>query len=752
MSQFFVTPSLFIAGLIAISAPIIIHLLNRRRFKKIDWAAMDFLLEAQRLNRRRVKLEELILLILRCLALVLIGLLLARPSLNVNLSGVLKAEQTERIIVLDDSLSMGSGVIGETPMDRLSSVLEKEINAIVNNNGQDLITIVRTTEPDRFSPNAEVLNEDSIGNLLNNLKNIKPSDKRGDLISALNHINDSFESKEVNFKKVVYLMNDLRSSDWGGQKNNDSSLGVNELIKDISEKSGGLYIVDLGGGSENNLSIESVNALDKALVNGVPLDFEVSVKNYSKINVKDIDINFTSKGSLPLKRTINDIEPGATETVQFTYTFNEDINDVSFVPIEISLSDNLSSEIDVLRSDNKYFFSAAVTKGIKTLIVDGDPSGLSDRGESFYLANALAPKGPAPSGVQVQLMDEGDFQSTELSKFDVIFIANLYRINEELVAKLEQWVSDGGGLVFLMGDQIDEDVYNDLLFKDGDGILPLKLLTVQGDDKEEEWVYFKKEKENHPLFRFFEGENNQLLDEVKVFRWWDTEFESDIDENNPSDVIARFSSVDNSIAIAEKRIGAGRVLAMTTPLDNDWSNFPENGAAFLITSQELVRYMSPDLVSDGFISVSEPINYALDVREFRQQVKIITPQVADPVTIDALPVGDDKNEFNWYINYEKTINQGIYEIQKERADNSGFLSVLFAANVDQLESDLERMDPKQIGSKLESNNVKLINYNQPILQADVAIEKSEIWKLVLFILVALLMFELFFGWWIGAKR
>ena len=218
MSQFFVTPSLFIAGLIAISAPIIIHLLNRRRFKKIDWAAMDFLLEAQRLNRRRVKLEELILLILRCLALVLIGLLLARPSLNVNLSGVLKAEQTERIIVLDDSLSMGSGVIGETPMDRLSSVLEKEINAIVNNNGQDLITIVRTTEPDRFSPNAEVLNEDSIGNLLNNLKNIKPSDKRGDLISALNHINDSFESKEVNFKKVVYLMTDLRSSDWGAKK------------------------------------------------------------------------------------------------------------------------------------------------------------------------------------------------------------------------------------------------------------------------------------------------------------------------------------------------------------------------------------------------------------------------------------------------------------------------------------------------------------------------------------------------------
>ena len=111
MSQFFINPVLFTAGLIAISAPIIIHLLNRRRFKRVDWAAMDFLLEAQRLNKRRVKLEELILLILRCLAIILIGLFLARPSLNVDMRGVLKAEQTERVIVLDDSLSMGLSLI-----------------------------------------------------------------------------------------------------------------------------------------------------------------------------------------------------------------------------------------------------------------------------------------------------------------------------------------------------------------------------------------------------------------------------------------------------------------------------------------------------------------------------------------------------------------------------------------------------------------------------------------------------------------
>ena len=243
-----------------------------------------------------------------------------------------------------------------------------------------------------------------------------------------------------------------------------------------------------------------------------------------------------------------------------------------------------------------------------------------------------------------------------------------------------------------------------------------------------------------------------MLDEVKVFRWWNTEFDSDFDENNPSNIIASFNPTEDSVAIAEKQIGDGRVLAMTTPLDNDWSNFPENGASFLITAQELVRYMSPNIVSDGIISVSEPINHIVDVRKFRQQAKIITPDLSDASQVDALPVGGNKGEFDWMINFEQTKNQGIYEIQKEKADGSGNFSVLFAANTDQLESNLKRIAPNEIRSKLESDNIKLLNYTEPILEADVNINKSEVWKLVLIVLTVILLIELFYGWRIGARR
>ena len=107
LSTWLFNPGLFLAGAAAIAIPILIHLLNKRKFKIVDWAAMDFLLDADKKNRRRIRLENIILLLLRCLAVLLIGLLLARPFIPTSATaGLINAAQFERIVLLDDSLSM----------------------------------------------------------------------------------------------------------------------------------------------------------------------------------------------------------------------------------------------------------------------------------------------------------------------------------------------------------------------------------------------------------------------------------------------------------------------------------------------------------------------------------------------------------------------------------------------------------------------------------------------------------------------
>ena len=75
MLEFFTNPGFLAAGGALVSAPIIIHLINRLRFRRVRRAAMEFLLKSQKRNRRRLIIEQIILLMLRCLLVILIGLL-----------------------------------------------------------------------------------------------------------------------------------------------------------------------------------------------------------------------------------------------------------------------------------------------------------------------------------------------------------------------------------------------------------------------------------------------------------------------------------------------------------------------------------------------------------------------------------------------------------------------------------------------------------------------------------------------------
>src|SRR6202790_4825622 len=100
----FLNPAYMIAGAALISAPIIIHLIHRMRYKRIRWAAMEFLLKSQKRNRRRLIIEQLLLLMLRCLLVALATLLVARFA---GFSfGTNQAKEITHIVLLDDTLSM----------------------------------------------------------------------------------------------------------------------------------------------------------------------------------------------------------------------------------------------------------------------------------------------------------------------------------------------------------------------------------------------------------------------------------------------------------------------------------------------------------------------------------------------------------------------------------------------------------------------------------------------------------------------
>ena len=107
---------LAIAG---VAVPIIIHLLSRRRYRRVQWAAMEFLRRAMKKTQRRMRIENLILLLLRTLALLLLVMALMRPVLApLPLLSQRGEEERTVVIAIDDSASMAARGDGTSPFDR----------------------------------------------------------------------------------------------------------------------------------------------------------------------------------------------------------------------------------------------------------------------------------------------------------------------------------------------------------------------------------------------------------------------------------------------------------------------------------------------------------------------------------------------------------------------------------------------------------------------------------------------------------
>src|SRR5213595_1611146 len=114
-SSLFTNGALAAGGIAAGSIPIIIHLLNKQRFKKVIWGAMHWLWASYKKSQRRLQIEQLILLLIRILVLVLLAFALARPALQEGMGLLTGRASVHRVIILDNSYSMGQ-LVGGKPL------------------------------------------------------------------------------------------------------------------------------------------------------------------------------------------------------------------------------------------------------------------------------------------------------------------------------------------------------------------------------------------------------------------------------------------------------------------------------------------------------------------------------------------------------------------------------------------------------------------------------------------------------------
>ncbi len=207
----FVAPALAWAGVALVSVPVAIHLLSRWRRKPEPWGAMRFLIEAYRKQKRRMRFEQWLLLLLRCLIILMLGLAVARPRLVGALGqwfGGLDSRGRVVHIVIDDAMSTGvSDGPGVTRFDRLIAKAEAVVDALEPG---DRATIWRAGRP-AGAVIAEPTADRAV--LHDALKQMRPGYSRSDLATALELISDSMEaSKAEPDHSVTVLLGDFTRS------------------------------------------------------------------------------------------------------------------------------------------------------------------------------------------------------------------------------------------------------------------------------------------------------------------------------------------------------------------------------------------------------------------------------------------------------------------------------------------------------------------------------------------------------------
>ena len=729
-----------LGGLGLASLPIIIHLLNRRRFKVMEWAAMDFLLKAAVRNRKRVRLENLLLLLVRTMIVVLLILAVARPFTTVDdaLAGMFGSEgQTERILLLDDSHSMRAGQGNRPGFEVAKQVARKLILRLHEEHSNDRITLVLASDPHGGTTGVQSVTaaSDNALRLAERIKALRPSDGVFDPETAINAILE--RQKEETNRLALDIVSDFRKKDWIDIDGNVAG-PVRAAIARFTER-GEVRLVDVGSAPVQNLGVVSLESKDRAVVAGVPTTFVARIKNHGPEPVDGSRIQVTfqfGQTRLDPVRLDGTLRPGESAEVTQEFTFR----DRGPVVVQARIP------TEVLPGDDVRRLIVHVRKSMRFLLVDGEPDPEHFRGESDFLAASLMPPGNTVSGIEVEVVPEAAFTGRQLDVVDCVFLMNVYRLPDERVRMLEKFVAAGGGLVFFLGDQVDPTVYNATFYGKGDlagkGLLPLFLMEEEGAS--DDYFTLSPPETDHPALRFLAGINEIVFRMVHVRRFIGSRLQA---RDEKVRVLMSWTDDNNSPALVEKEYGRGRVLLWTTSGDNEWTDMPRSHI-YLPLMHELARYVVKPDPTDTTKLVGSPIVIRYDAVRMQRVAHVVPPAELGGSAVPLALKSIDEKKTNFEFRYPDTQLAGAYTVRLKTPQGEDYRRP-YAFNVDPDEGDLRLADRKAL---VRMDRVSLHRASEESMLDTDESDRTEFWRTLMYAMIALAAFETLLAWRFGHHR
>lgn len=725
-------------GALAAAIPVILHILNRSRFRQVEWGAMHLLESVVKVNHKRFQFEQWILLLVRCAIPVLLALCLARPVLTGSRMLVGDAP-VSMVILLDTSYSMEASSSGvqhfEKAVDAACEIIE------ASSRGSE-ISVIQTGGVPTPVFDQPVFDSKAVVRRLRALQaGYGASDMQKSLTEGL-----AVLAGMSHARRELIVLSDFQPSDWSGVA--DVAEAVRQQVDSMVVKPE-LSLLQVGAAVVGNVSIESLKFSKRPLGVGQSLTVRASLKNHGKAVVSNARVILKVDGT---ERSVSQMNLGANSETQTLFSVSFAKPGSRIIEVEVAVD-------DPLKTDNRFAAAVSVWDQIDVLLVDGDPSSQPLKGETDFLSVALTPF----SFGRTKLTDlvktkTVSWKSNLQGEFElapkVIVLANVPKLTDAQATALRSYVAAGGSALICAGNRIDASWYNDHLYAERNLLsaefgVPRGVIDERGHSARIVAQHF-----DHPGLQFFNEAANGDLSTAEIRQWYELRLPADgsmimtsllttTDEVTSSRsapvVMARLDNGDP--LLVEKTLGDGVVVQMATAADADWSDLPMR-PFFVPLMQQLVTTMATQLTPPCNIRTGDPAVGIFSLRSKDSGEKAtddaglnltITLPDGRRRTLTATAQGNHQT-----VRFEGTRRPGIYTITGPETP-----ALNIVASTARAESDLSMLNESKMIALAENMTANRVASSQTYIEQDrLRRHGREIWKYVLMALMAFLFLEL----------
>jgi hypothetical protein len=612
-----ISPWLLLGGVLLSTAPIVIHLLHRRRYQDRPWAAMQFLRAAVRKQARRVRMESLLLLAVRVLLVVAAACAVAQPFFTTPAADVAPGGgRMHHLLVIDASLSMQAG--GEdSAFNRAREAARRIIDSADAGDAYHLLCLGQSSLP-------VIIGEATFdrGTIERELEALSPTEERGDVLITLRRAIAILKSSTPEHHWSVYILSDFQRVDWLASQA-DARNETRDLLAEIAARFD-LNLVDVGAADPGNVAVIDAQLLRTTSAAG-DTEIEAAIRAFGSDAGGEIPVELRIDGRLRETRVVS-VPPRSTATVRFPAVLSGGEESVA----EIRLPQ------DVLQPDNHRWLILPALEPLDVLIVSGEPSAPGRRRAADFLATALAPGASSadhtssverPGPMRPIIIPDAELATRDLAAFDCVVLCDVALISRGEAARLLSFVEAGGGLVIALGENVRATSYHEMLGQQGNRLLPARLIEIVASAEDEDGFRFDPADYAEAVVRPFAGNEDAGLLTTRIDRYYRVE------PLLAARVLLRFSNDDP--AIVELPVGAGRALLVSTALDDHWGNW-SLWPSFLPMMHELVRLAGEADLHGRSLLVGDSIIHRQLPDDYGQPVVFVSPGT-EPVPLLRTP-------------------------------------------------------------------------------------------------------------------